>query len=69
MKIKVKVKPNSSKEEILKIKEDEYLVFLKKPAKEGKANLELLKILKKYFRKEVKIKSGFSSREKIIEIE
>ncbi len=68
MKIKIKVKPNSGKEEILKINDNEFFVYLKKPAQEGKANLELLKLLKKYFKKNVRIKSGFSSREKIVEI-
>jgi uncharacterized protein (TIGR00251 family) len=68
MKIRIKVKPNSGKEEILKVKENKYIIYLRKPAKEGKANLELLKLLKKYFKKDVKIKSGFSSREKIIEL-
>lgn len=69
MKLKVKVKPNSSKEEIVRINEKEYLVYLKKPAQEGKANLELLKLLKKHFKQPAKIKSGFNSREKIVEIQ
>jgi uncharacterized protein (TIGR00251 family) len=68
MRIKLKVKPNSIKEEIIKINEDEYMVYLKSPPKEGKANLELLKLLKRYFKKPVKIVFGFNSRNKVIEI-
>ena len=68
MKIKIKVHPKSSKEEIKKINEENYEVWLKEEAKDNKANIGLLKILKKYFGKEVKIKSGFSSKNKIIEI-
>jgi len=67
MKLKIKVKPNSGKEEVVKISDEEYLVYLKKPAQDGKANLELVKILKKYFKKDVKIKSGLKSRVKIVE--
>ena len=67
MKIHVKVKPNSVKQEIEK-KEDYYLVKLKSSPVNGKANIELIKILSKYFQKEVRIKSGFTSRKKIVEI-
>ncbi|MEX2017537.1 MAG: DUF167 family protein, partial [Candidatus Pacearchaeota archaeon] len=65
--IKVKVKSNSEKQDI--IKEDEgYLVYVKSPAENGKANLELLKLLKKHFKKEIKIKAGKTSRNKVIEV-
>jgi len=65
--MKIKVKPNSKQEGIEKIDEDFYLVKLKKPAKEGKANQELIRILKKYFKKSIRIKRGLRSRNKIIE--
>ena len=68
MKINVKVKPNSNEEKIEKISEEYYLVFLKKPATEGKANLELIKVLSKYFKKDVRIVSGKSSKKKIVDI-
>lgn len=67
MKIRIKVKTNSKEQNIEKI-EDFYFVKLKSYAEEGKANLELIKLLKKYFKKKVKIKSGFTSRNKIIEV-
>jgi len=67
MKIKVKVKPNS-KEQSIEKKENCYLVKLKSPPKDNKANLELIKLLKKHFKKEVKITSGFTSRNKIVEL-
>ncbi len=68
MKVFVSVKPNSGKQEVEKISESEFKVYLKSAAKEGKANMELLKVLQKYFGKEVKIKSGKSSRKKIVEV-
>jgi len=68
MKIKVKVKPNSGKQEVIK-KRDGYLVYLKSLPENNKANTELVKLLKKYFGRPVKIKSGLSSRKKVIEVE
>ncbi|MCK5150054.1 DUF167 domain-containing protein [Candidatus Pacearchaeota archaeon] len=66
MKINVKIKPNSGEQNIER-KDDFYLIKLKSVPEDGKANLELLKLLKKYFGKEVKIKSGFNSRKKVVE--
>lgn len=68
MKIKVKLHPNSSKEEIEKLNEDEFEVWIKEKPINNKANLELIKILKKFFKKDIAIKSGFTSRNKIVEI-
>lgn len=67
MKIKIKVKPNSGEQSVNK-KEDFYIVKLKSAPENNKANLELVKLLRKYFKKQVKIKSGFSSRDKIVEL-
>lgn len=66
--IKIKVKPNSGKQEVVKEGEN-YVAYLKSVPEERKANIELLKLLKKYFNRKIKIKSGFTSRNKIIEIE
>ncbi len=65
--MKIKVKPNSGKSEIIKTG-GEFVAYLKSKPENNKANTELIKLLKKRFRKEVKIKSGFASRNKIIEI-
>ena len=74
--IKVRVKPHAGEQSVEKVQlpgfggeEGEvYFVKLKSPADEGKANLELLKVLKSYFGKEVQIKRGFTSRNKVIEV-
>jgi len=68
MKLKIKVKPNSGKQELVKISKDEYVIRLKKPAEDNKANLELVKLLKKQGFESIKIIKGLKSREKIIEI-
>ena len=68
MKIQVKVKPSSGKQEIEK-KGDFYLVYLKSPPENNRANLELIKLLQKYFNsRDIKIKSGFKSKNKIVEV-
>lgn len=67
MKIKIKVKPNFGKQEISKEGEG-YVVFLKSAPENGKANVELLKLLQRYFKREVKIKTGLSSKNKIVEV-
>ena len=68
MKIKVKVHPNSSQEKVVKISDKEYEVWIKEKPVDGKANGFLEKFLKKYFKKEVKIVSGFTGRKKTVEV-
>jgi uncharacterized protein (TIGR00251 family) len=65
LKITVDVKPNSKTDSIKKLGEFHYLVTLKAPAQKGKANLALMKLLKKYFKKDVRLIHGSSSRRKI----
>jgi uncharacterized protein (TIGR00251 family) len=70
MKIRVRVKTNSKIEEVVK-EDDIFLVRIKEPAKEGKANRATIKLLADYFRvsqRQVTISSGLGSRNKIIEI-
>ena len=67
MLVKIKVHANSSKEEIRKIGEI-YEVWVKEKPIQGKVNSKLLKMFKKYFKKPVRIKSGLTSRNKIIEL-
>jgi len=45
------------------------VVKLKSVPENNKANVELLKVLKKYFGFPVKIKSGFTSRNKVVEVD
>ena len=77
MLIKVKVKPHSNEQSVEKIPnelfseagyEGFYFVKLKSAPIGGEANLEMLKLLRRYFGKEVRIKSGFISKNKIVEV-
>lgn len=70
MKISVKVIPNSKTEEVVK-EGDRLLVRVREPAKEGKANKAVIKLLAGHFgvpRRQVVISSGFGSRNKVIEV-
>ena len=70
MKIQVKVKPNSRSEEISR-EGGSFIVKVKEPPKEGKANQAVIKLLAEYFsvpQSQVRILSGFRSRNKVIEI-
>lgn len=71
MKINVKAKPNSREEKVDKIDENNYMVSVKEMPEKGKANEAIRNALAVYFKiasSRVKIISGYSSRNKIIEI-
>lgn len=71
MKIFVKAKPNSKEEKVEKIDDSNYIVSVKEPPVKGKANEAIKNALAIYFKlasSRVKIVSGYSSRNKIIEI-
>jgi uncharacterized protein (TIGR00251 family) len=70
MKIQVKVKPNSKTEEVSQ-ERDSFTVKVKEPPKEGKANQAVIKLLAEHFgvpQSQVRILSGFRSRNKLIEV-
>jgi len=71
MKIKVQVKPNSKTEEVSG-EGDSFIVKVKEPPREGKANQAVIKLLADHFgipRSYVRIISGFRSRCKVIEVD
>jgi hypothetical protein len=72
MKISIKVKPNSRERCVENAGPNEFLVKVKSPPKEGKANEEVIEALAKYFgvqKSRVVIVSGLRSRQKIVSIE
>ena len=71
MRIFIKAKPNSREEKVEKIDDLNYVVSVKEPPVKGKANEAIRNALAVYFKtgsSRVKIISGYSSRNKIIEI-
>ncbi|MEL6461005.1 MAG: DUF167 domain-containing protein [Cyanobacteria bacterium J06621_15] len=72
MQINVKVKPNSKQQKIIEEENGTLTIRLKSPPVDGKANEELIKILSKKYsvpKSYIRIKSGISSRQKLIEID
>ena len=68
MRITVKVKPNAKETSITGQDGDVLLVDVAAPADKNKANLELLKFLKRHYKKQALLVSGATSREKIVEL-
>ena len=67
----VKVKPNSKQQSIEEQPDGSLRVHLKSPPVDGKANQELIVLLAKKFtvsKSAIGIKSGLSSRNKLVEI-
>jgi uncharacterized protein len=72
MQIRVKVKPNSKIPRIVEEEDNSLTIYLKSPPVDGKANQELIKVLAERFdvsKSHITIKSGLSSRQKLVEIE
>jgi len=70
MKIQVKVKPSSRTEEVSQ-EGDSFIVKVKEPPKEGKANQAVIKLLAGHFgvpKSQVRVVSGFTSKNKVIEV-
>jgi len=71
MKIFVKAKPLSKEEKIEKIDETNFIVLVKEPPKDGKANRAIIKVIAAYFKitpSRVNLVSGFSSKQKVFEV-
>lgn len=72
MKIQIKLHPNSSQEKIQKHinSKSNYEVWLKEKPINNKANIALIKFLKKHFKtSKIKITSGNKGKKKIVKIE
>ena len=72
MQKQVKVKPNSRKQNIEESTDGSLTIHLKSPPVDGKANKELIEVLAKKFdvlKSQIRIKSGLSSKTKLIEID
>ena len=71
MKIFVKVNPRAKEEKVIKIDDENFKVQVKEPPEKGRANHAVLRVLAEYFdisQVNIKIISGFTSRQKVIEI-
>ncbi|OGY58852.1 MAG: hypothetical protein A3F24_02465 [Candidatus Colwellbacteria bacterium RIFCSPHIGHO2_12_FULL_44_17] len=71
MKLFITAKPNAKETKVEKLSEGYFTVSVKEPPVEGKANAAIVKALADYFKtsqSNIRIVSGFTSRQKIIEI-
>lgn len=71
MKINVKARPSAKEEKVEKVSDTEFVVSVKEPPVQGKANRAIINALAVYFgigSVRVKIVSGWTSRQKVIEI-
>ena len=70
-KLKVLIKPNSSKNSILDFDSNKKAlrISIKAAPEKGKANQELVKFLSKLLKKKVMIIKGLKNREKILKID
>ena len=68
--LKIVVKPNAKKNEILGYDESRKAVkvAIAAQAEKGKANIEVIKFFSKLLGKPVKIKSGLTSKEKLLKL-
>ena len=66
MRIRIKVIPNASKDEV--VEGEPFIVRTRSPPTKGKANRSVVKLLSKHFGSDVRIVSGASSREKWVEV-
>ncbi|WP_421659160.1 DUF167 domain-containing protein [Leptothermofonsia sp. ETS-13] len=72
MKKLVKSKPNSKKQQLITESDGSLIAYLKSSPIDGKANEELIQLLAKSFgvsKSKIVIKSGLSSRIKLVEIQ
>jgi len=71
MKIFVKVKPRAKIEKVERVDDKNFTVFVKEPPIKGRANQAIIRALAEYFKtssSRVKIISGHTSKQKVIEI-
>ncbi len=70
MRLTIKAQPHSGRRELVHIGQDEYKAFLKGNPEDGKANQELVRLIKKHFKaKDVRIIGGTNSKKKYVEVE
>ena len=71
MRIFVKAKPSAKKEEIVQVDDANFVVSVKEPPVKGLANMAIIRALADFFdcpKENIKIISGYTSRQKVIEI-
>lgn len=71
MKIFIKAKPNSKENKVEKVDDLNFIVSVKEPPVQGRANQAIIRALAEYFNvslSRLRIISGHTSRQKIVEV-
>ena len=71
MRLTILIRPGSKMDKVEKVSHQEYRVWVKAPAREGKANEALIRVLSDYFdrpKRAITLLQGASSRKKVVEI-
>ena len=66
--LKVKINPNASKNQFREIRDDVVIIDINAVPENNKANTELLKFLKKELKVNFLIKTGKTSRNKVLKV-
>ena len=70
--ISLTVKPQAKQETVTALTDNQYLVAVREPAKDGKANARVVELLARHFhtaKSRIRILRGLTSRIKLIEID
>ena len=71
MRITVRAKPNAKEERVEEIGPQEFVIAVKEPPREGRANAAIARALAEHFgipQSRVRLVSGFASRQKTFDI-
>lgn len=72
MRIVVHAKPNAKVERVEEIDPQEFIVAVREPPREGRANEAIIRVLAKHFNvrtAQVRLVAGFTSRQKVFEVD
>ena len=69
LRIYVEVKAGAKIEKVEKINDSFYIVWVKAPRIKGKANEAVIKTLKTFFKKQVRLVAGKTSTKKIVDVD
>jgi uncharacterized protein (TIGR00251 family) len=70
--LRLKVKPGSREEDLTQMPDGSWLARVKAPTVDGKANAAVIALVAKHFglrKAQVRIKSGVSGRQKLVQVE
>lgn len=71
MRITVRAKPSAKEERVEEVGLQEFIVAVKEPPREGRANAAIIRALAEHFSvpsSRVRLVSGFTSRQKVFEL-